>query len=358
MKVSKIVLIVVVLHVLLIGGIFMFEGCSRSSAPTPDFAANESLPLEPIGQPMSDYPAPVPVEQIIPPATLSAPMPATIAQPQPIVATAPVAAPIVETAIVAPPPTPSMQMYVVKKGDSLWKIAKNEGVKLGKLMSVNDMTKTTVLQIGRELQIPAETLSSRAGATIDTVPPNSIARSRADRYSEAISETYSVKKGDSLWKIARNAGTTVAELKRVNSLQKDAINIGQKLQIPSARTSRVEERVAPNINAGTVITANREWHEPGTYIENGQTIHIVDIHETPSMIANRYGIRQDELMRTNQIENPRQLYPGQRLIIPAQQRMDSNIGTVAPYVAVPTADLNDAFVLAAPIVSASRVLDQ
>ncbi len=356
MKVSKIVLIVVGLHVLLIGGIFMFEGCSRASAPTPDFADNESQTLEPMGQPMTEYPAQMPVEQIVPPSTLSAP--AAITQPQPIVATAPVPAPIVETTIVAPPPTPSMKMYVVKKGDSLWKIAKTESVKLGDLMSVNNMKKTTVLQIGQELQIPQDTSSSIARDTAGNVSPTSIMQSSGNGYAETGSDIYTVKSGDSLWKIARDAGTTVAELKRVNGLQKDSINIGLQLEIPSARTSRVEERVAPNINAGSVITANREWHEPGTYIENGQTIHIVDVDETPSTIAKQYGIRQDELMRTNQIENPRQLYPGQRLIIPAQQRMDSNIGTTAPYAAIPHIEPSDEFVLAAPIVSASRALDQ
>jgi len=44
MKVSKVVLIVVALHVLVIGGIVVFEGCSRVKSSTPDMAANESLP--------------------------------------------------------------------------------------------------------------------------------------------------------------------------------------------------------------------------------------------------------------------------------------------------------------------------
>jgi hypothetical protein len=44
MKVSKVVLIVVALHVLVIGGIVVFEGCSRVKSNTPDMAANESRP--------------------------------------------------------------------------------------------------------------------------------------------------------------------------------------------------------------------------------------------------------------------------------------------------------------------------
>src|SRR5208282_5337801 len=47
MKVSKVVLIVVALHVLVIGGIVVFEGCSRVKSSTPPLADNEN----PAGQP-------------------------------------------------------------------------------------------------------------------------------------------------------------------------------------------------------------------------------------------------------------------------------------------------------------------
>ncbi len=47
MKVSKVVLIVVALHALVIGGIFVFEGCSRSKTATTDMAANEPSDIHP-----------------------------------------------------------------------------------------------------------------------------------------------------------------------------------------------------------------------------------------------------------------------------------------------------------------------
>ena len=42
MKVSKVVLIVVALHVLVIGGIFVFEGCSRAKSNVPAVASDET----------------------------------------------------------------------------------------------------------------------------------------------------------------------------------------------------------------------------------------------------------------------------------------------------------------------------
>ena len=43
---------------------------------------------------------------------------------------------------------------------------------------------------------------------------------------------YSVKKGDSLYSIARSYNTTVDEIKRLNSLVKEELFIGQKLRLP------------------------------------------------------------------------------------------------------------------------------
>ena len=45
---------------------------------------------------------------------------------------------------------------------------------------------------------------------------------------------YTVKKGDTLWKIANTYGTTVAKLKSVNNLTTNFVSVGQELLIPSA----------------------------------------------------------------------------------------------------------------------------
>ncbi len=49
---------------------------------------------------------------------------------------------------------------------------------------------------------------------------------------EKKSSHYSVKRGDTLEKIARAHETTISKLKKYNRLQNDKIRIGQKLQIP------------------------------------------------------------------------------------------------------------------------------
>lgn len=49
--------------------------------------------------------------------------------------------------------------------------------------------------------------------------------------------TYQVAKGDTLSTVAKKHGTTVAKLKTTNNLKSNTIQIGQKLVVPSAKTT-------------------------------------------------------------------------------------------------------------------------
>ncbi|GAB7389368.1 peptidoglycan endopeptidase [Bacillaceae bacterium] len=51
--------------------------------------------------------------------------------------------------------------------------------------------------------------------------------------SAASAKTYTVETGDSLWKIARQFGVSVQQLKKANGLHSDTIYAGQKLSIPN-----------------------------------------------------------------------------------------------------------------------------
>lgn len=50
---------------------------------------------------------------------------------------------------------------------------------------------------------------------------------------------YKVRRGDSLWTIAKKHGVTVAELKQANNLRSSTIRVGQRLVIPGGDTERV-----------------------------------------------------------------------------------------------------------------------
>lgn len=107
-------------------------------------------------------------------------------------------------------PNENTTIYVVKRGDSLWKIANDYGVTVDVLKELNNLT-TNGLQIGQQLIVPAQ--------ASDT-PANEI--------------VYTVKKGDSLWTIAQQYNTTISALKTRNNLTSNVLSIGQQLIIPSS----------------------------------------------------------------------------------------------------------------------------
>jgi LysM repeat protein len=357
MKVSKVVLIVVALHVLVIGGIIVFEGCSRVKSNTPDMAGNESLPGQ---QPdmasgaASNEVASIPNPQGPGAASSLTPANSMAGNEAP----APAPAPAVASAM--PTPTSSAQSYVVKKGDSLWKIAKAENLTVGELARANNLTKTSTIKVGQKLKVPAATTEKANVAMASVIPTSTDAGSAVSASTAGATGTdangalYTVKSGDSLWKIARQQSVTVAALRQANSLTGDSLKVGQKLHIPVATAKTATGAASGAASAGVAATTSAGWQAPGTYSENGQTIHVVDFNETPATIAKKYNITVDDLTKANNITDVRKVQYGQRLVIPtAQQNTVASATTPAANTTTvtPTAPATPA--LAAPVVSAS-----
>lgn len=104
--------------------------------------------------------------------------------------------------------------YTVQSGDSLWKIANQFGITVSELKNANNLTGDN-LSVGQILTIPGEQID---GGTVSGA------------------NTYVVKNGDSLWTIARQYGTSVNTLKSLNNLLSDNLTIGQVLKVPSGES--------------------------------------------------------------------------------------------------------------------------
>ena len=338
MKISKVILVVAALHVLVIGGIFVFEGCSRSQSKTPEMATDESQPgVKPADlaalTPAPANPTPAEMSSTAPPATPS---------------TATAATPVSNIGAAA-------KTYVVKKGDSLWKIAKAEGVSQAEIAKANNLSKNSLLKIGQKLQIPqvAKTTPTTSVATaaaaaipssadtLSATAPNVLGAASADA-----DNVYMVKAGDSLWKIAQDHHVSVSAIKQTNNLSGDSLKVGQKLKMPAATPTS-------DVAAGG-------FREPGTYTENGQMVHYVEIGESPSVIAKKYGVKVDELMKVNNITDPKRVQYGQRLVIPVVAAAATAPSSTAA--AMPTASAAHAAsrepALAAPVVTTGPAVIQ
>ena len=108
------------------------------------------------------------------------------------------------------PPTtnPSSGNYMVKAGDTLWSIARENNTTVDEIKKLNNLT-TNSLSVGQTLILPG-------GETNES------------------GEIYIVKAGDSLYAIAMKHGLTVDELKRLNNLTSNNLSIGQELIIKPA----------------------------------------------------------------------------------------------------------------------------
>ena len=116
--------------------------------------------------------------------------------------------------------TTTTTTYTVVKGDYLSKIANKYGVTVAQLKSWNNLSSDLIL-IGQRLKVNAITsvASIASTTTISTTTTTTSAK------------TYTVKKGDSLWKIAQAHGLSVSALKSVNQLSADILLIGQTLKL-------------------------------------------------------------------------------------------------------------------------------
>jgi len=139
--------------------------------------------------------------------------------PPPTVASNPPVAP--PPVVVQPPVAQPGTEYVVVHGDTLGKIAKKNGVTLSALKAANPGIEPTKLKVGQKLTIPAG--GTAPGATGASVGSD----------TGMGGETYTVKSGDTLSKIAKAHGTTVKALRAENNLTTDHILVGKKLKIPA-----------------------------------------------------------------------------------------------------------------------------
>ena len=131
-------------------------------------------------------------------------------------------------------PIASADSYIVKSGDTLWSIARNNGLTVDELKRINNLS-NNALSIGQVLKLKpstsggTETYTVKSGDTLYGIAkPSNTGENDNNNY-------YVVKSGDNLYKIANLYDTDVSELKRLNNLTSNTLSIGQRLIVPSKK---------------------------------------------------------------------------------------------------------------------------
>lgn len=203
--------------------------------------------------------------------------------------------------------------YVVQKGDSLWSISSKLGVSVSDIKKSNNLSSNN-LSIGQVLIIPSKKID--------------------DEESKADENVYVVKKGDSLWLIAKNYNTSVDEIKRLNNLSSNTLSIGQKLKIPNAITSNEITYTVKKGDSLWLIANRYDTTVNAIKDKNGLTsnnLSIGQILKIPSttnyitytvkkgdslwLIAKKYNTSVNDIKKLNSLSS-NNLFIGQKLIIP------------------------------------------
>jgi membrane-bound lytic murein transglycosylase D len=123
--------------------------------------------------------------------------------------------------------------HMVKKGDTLSKIAKLYRVDLEPILEINRLDKKSRLSTGMNLLIPLPKGQ-------DPKPEGMVKKKTngMDRHSKSNETTYTIKKGDSLWSIANEMGVNVGVLSGWNNLYPEKkLMPGDKLKIRMTKPS-------------------------------------------------------------------------------------------------------------------------
>ncbi len=205
--------------------------------------------------------------------------------------------------------------YIVKKGDSLWSIANKYGITVKELKEINKLTSNT-LKVGQTLKLTKND---------EMIPEDYL--------------IYKVKKGDSLWDIAKEYNTTVDTLKKINNLSNDKLTINQQLFIPKNNNSSVKNTGEINY---VVQKGDNLWTIANKYdttindiknlnnlktntLQIGQVLkipgstnyntYVVKKGDSLWKIADKYGTSVNKLMTINNLDST-VLQIGQSLLIP------------------------------------------
>ncbi|TBX26148.1 LysM peptidoglycan-binding domain-containing protein [Jiulongibacter sediminis] len=119
----------------------------------------------------------------------------------------------------------------VQQGETLFSLARKYGLSVEELRNLNNMTSSSVLQYDQELIVSADPKSQQ------TTISRSVS-SQAVEPSPSRAEYHTVSRGQTLYSISKLYGTTVSSIQRWNSLSGTDISVGQRLKVSDGGNSQ------------------------------------------------------------------------------------------------------------------------
>lgn len=154
------------------------------------------------------------------------------------------------------------EYHVVQKGETLFSISKKYSKSVDQLKELNHLNDFG-LKVGQKLIINKNYTEKKPDV-------------------ETTSFYHEVKKGETLYAIAKKYNMSVDELKKLNNLTTDGVSVGAKLMVSKAAKGAAE----------TEATVNTK-----------QEYHIVQAGETLYAISKKYGVSVDQIKKLNSLSD-------------------------------------------------------
>lgn len=177
------------------------------------------------------------------------------------------------------PPQPKFVYHRVRRGETVSTIARKYRTSARRIAQANRLNRRYTIVAGKRLKIPVKgSLAVRPAST-----------TRSKQVAKA-NTRHRVRKGDSLWNIARRYRTTVHAIKRLNGLRGSSLSIGQVLKI-----------------TGTAKVARPNKKDLKAYrVKSG---------DSPYQIARKNRMSLTSFLQINRLTPRSKIYPGQKVYV-------------------------------------------
>ena len=197
--------------------------------------------------------------------------------------------------------------YTVKSGDGFWGIARRFGTTVEALKAANGTT-SNLIHPGQVIKLPG---NSTIVEKPSTPPTNSDNTSENTEAITSVGGSYTIKRGDGLYAIARKHGMTLNQLKSLNGLSSNLIHPGQVLKVSGATQGNTESSTNTSPNTDSTNTKPTEPTNNGGST-NTSGSYSVKAGDGLYRIAVNHGMSLNQLKALNGLSS-NSIHPGQVL---------------------------------------------
>ena len=165
--------------------------------------------------------------------------------------------------------------HKIRRGETLSSIATRYGTSVSAIARANNIHRTHRIIAGTSIKVPSSgTKAHNAGS------------SNSATTKKQVPVRYKVRKGDSLWVLAKKFSTTTKEIMRANNLPNAMLHVGQVLTITPSRKST-----------------------------NTSSYYFVKSGDSPFLIAKKHNMSLNRFLALNRLSKTCKIFPGQKLIV-------------------------------------------